>query len=178
MSAIGNFFWFCSLGWIGALLWAAAALVFCWTPYAVSFLQMAKLYLAPFGKDIVSLEEIAKAKQYLKGTAASEPSDENPDQAWIKTVGTYLKVPPEELTVWARRLGLLFNILWIPCGVILGGIALAHAMFLAVTVVGLPFVPVSLRIARLSVWPIGKRVVEKRYAELVRDALYNQSLRA
>jgi len=69
MSSVGNFFWFFSLGWLGALLWASMALLFCWTPYAVSFLQMAKLYLAPFGKDIVSLQDIARAKKFLKGTA-------------------------------------------------------------------------------------------------------------
>jgi len=73
---------------------------------------------------------------------------------------------------------MLFNVLWIPCGLILASIALAHALFLAVTVVGIPFVPASLRIARLSVWPIGQRVVDKRYGDLIRDALYNQSLRA
>jgi len=178
MSSIGNFFWFFSLGWLGALLWATMALLFCWTPYAVSFLQMAKLYLAPFGKDIVSLQDIARAKKFLKGAADDEAADETADQAWVRTAGAYLKVPPTELAIWAKRLGMLFNVLWIPFGLILASIALAHAFFLAVTVVGIPFVPASLRIARLSVWPIGQRVVDKRYGDLIRDALYNQSLRA
>ena len=178
MSSVGNFLWFFSLGWLGALLWAGMAIVFCWTPYAVSFLQMAKLYVAPFGKDIVSLQDIARAKKFLKGAADEQATEESADQAWVRTVGAYLRVPPTELAVWAKRLGLLFNALWIPFGLTLASVALAHALFLAVTVVGLPFVPASLRIARLSVWPIGQRVVDKRYADLVRDALYNQTLRA
>jgi len=178
MSTIGNFFWFFSLGWLGALLWAGMAIVFCWTPYAVSFLQMSKLYLAPFGKDIVSVRDIARARQFLKGVPDEEITDDQPDQSWIKSVGTYLKVPPAELAAWAKRLGLLFNILWIPCGLMLALLAVAHAFFLAITIVGVPFVPASLRIARLSIWPIGQRVVDKRYADLICDALYNQSLRA
>lgn len=97
MSTVGNFLWFCSLGWLGALLWAGMAAAFCWTPYAVSFLQMAKLYVAPFGQDIVSLKEIATAKQFLKGEANDGATEEDQEQAWVRTVGTYLKVPPAEL---------------------------------------------------------------------------------
>jgi len=178
MSTVGNFLWFCSLGWLGALLWAGMAVAFCWTPYAVSFLQMAKLYMAPFGQDIVSLKEIATAKQFLKGDSNDGEVEESQEQAWARSVGKYLKVPPAELAVWAKRLGLLFNVLWIPCGLALASIALAHAMFLAITFVGLPFVPASLRIARLSLWPIGQRVVDKRYAEMIREAIYKQRLTA
>jgi len=176
MSTIGNFIWFCTLGWIGALLWAMMAVAFCWTPYAMSFLQMSKLYLAPFGKDIVSVEDIAKAKQFLKGPADNASDAATDDQLWSKTVSTYLKVPPAEAAVWVKRLTLAFNILWIPCGLALGSLALGYTLFLAISIVGLPFVPAGLRIARLSIWPIGKRVVDKRYADMIREALYKQAL--
>ena len=178
MATVGNFMWFCTLGWIGALLWATAAVMFCWTPYAMSFLQMSKLYLAPFGKDIVSVKEIARAKQFMKGLPDDGSASENDEQLWHATVSNYLKVPPAKVAVWAKRLGLLFNILWIPCGLALGGLALAYTFFLAISFVGLPFVPASLRIARLSVWPIGQRVVDKRYAEMIREAIYKQRLTA
>jgi len=176
MSTIGNFMWFCTIGWVGALLWATMAVAFCWTPYAMSFLQMSKLYLAPFGKDIVSMRDIARAKQFLKGVPDDASVSETDDQLWAKTVSAHLKVPPAEVATWVKRLSLLFNVLWIPCGLLLGGLALAYTIFLAISFVGLPFVPASLRIARLSIWPIGQRVVDKRYADMIRDALYKQTL--
>ena len=178
MTTIGNFLWFFMGGFAGALLWGFAALVFCWTPYAMSFLQMSKLYLAPFGKDIVSLDDIAKAKRFAKGLGDGETVEDTPEQAWSTMLARHFNMPTKEIEPWVKRLGMLFNILWIPFGLALACFALFVALIQACTIIGLPFVPVCLRIARLSIWPIGMRVVDRRYGEMIRDALCQQKLRA
>jgi uncharacterized membrane protein YccF (DUF307 family) len=160
MGAVGNLVWWFSGGLIGAMIWAFAALLFCWTPYAMSFLQMARLYIAPFGKEIVSLEEIAQAKKFAKGI---------PDEA---------TEPQSKSDEWSKRLGLAFNVLWIPVGVTLALLAVAHAVLLTVTVVGIPLAAQSMKIASMSLWPIGKRVVDKQYAALIRETLAKQRLHA
>jgi uncharacterized membrane protein YccF (DUF307 family) len=58
-------------------------------------------------------------------------------------------------------LGLLGNIIWL----ILAGwwLALAHvltAIVLAITIIGIPFAWAHLKLAGVSLWPIGKDVVE------------------
>lgn len=174
MSTIGNFIWFL-MAWPLSLAWAFAALLFCWTPYARSFLEMSKLCLAPFGKAVISLKEEQQAKRFLKGQADCEPEAEQP---WSTTLGKLLNLPASDLESYAQKAALAFNILWIPCGLMLAGLHLFHAFVLAVTIVGLPMVPATLRIASLAIWPIGKRVVDKRYADMVQEALYKQRLGA
>jgi uncharacterized membrane protein YccF (DUF307 family) len=172
VSTLGNFVWFL-MAWPLSLAWAFAALLFCWTPYARSFLEMSKLCLAPFGKAVISLQEEQQAKRFLKGQADCEPQEEQP---WSTTLGRYFNIPAGDIENYAKKAALVFNILWIPCGVMLAGLHLCHALFLAMTIVGLPMVPATLRIASLAIWPIGKRVVDKRYADMVREALYKQRL--
>ena len=64
-------------------------------------------------------------------------------------------------------LGLLGNIVWL----ILAGwwLALGHlitAIFLAVTIIGLPFAWAHLKLAGLALWPIGKMIVDADDAPL------------
>ena len=56
---------------------------------------------------------------------------------------------------------LILNILWfILGGWISGGLWLLAAVILAISIVGLPFVPSALRIAGFSFAPFGKHIVE------------------
>lgn len=60
----------------------------------------------------------------------------------------------------AETLGLLGNIIWL----VLAGwwLALGHlitAFFLAITIIGLPFAWAHLKLAGISLWPVGKDVV-------------------
>lgn len=160
MSAVGNLLWWLSGGLMGAMFWVFAAAIFCWTPYAMSFVQMAQLYLTPFSKEIVSLDEIARAKKFVKGI---------PDEQ------TEI---PSQTQVWSKRLGLVFNVLWIPVGLTLAFLAVVHAILLTVTIVGIPLAGQSMKIASMSLWPIGKRVVDKQYAALIRETLAKQQLHA
>lgn len=59
-------------------------------------------------------------------------------------------------------LGFLLNLLW----VIFGGLAMAlawlvAAFLMAITIIGLPWVPACLRIARFTLWPFGYQAVER-----------------
>ncbi len=62
--------------------------------------------------------------------------------------------------IGAGPLGLLGNIIWL----VLAGwwLALGHlitAIFLAVTIIGIPFAWAHLKLAGLALWPIGKDIV-------------------
>src|SRR6266702_5508151 len=73
-------------------------------------------------------------------------------------------VPRDEFTgrpdLGTGPLGLLGNLIWL----VLAGwwLALGHlitAVFLAVTIIGIPFAWAHLKLARLALWPIGKEIV-------------------
>jgi uncharacterized membrane protein YccF (DUF307 family) len=70
-------------------------------------------------------------------------------------------------------LGLIGNLIWL----VLAGwwLAIGHIAFalaLAVTIVGLPFAWAHLKLAGLSLWPIGKRVVPVAEADRIRAAAW------
>jgi uncharacterized membrane protein YccF (DUF307 family) len=57
-------------------------------------------------------------------------------------------------------LGLIGNIIWfVLAGWWLALAHLAHAILLAITIIGLPFAWAHLKLARLALWPIGKTIV-------------------
>lgn len=59
-------------------------------------------------------------------------------------------------------LTLILNILWFILGGFVAGLSwLFAALILAVTIVGLPWVPATLRIAAFSFWPFGKHIVSR-----------------
>lgn len=57
MRTLGNIIWFICGGWLNGLAWTLAGIVLCITiigiPFAGQFLKIAKLWLMPFGADIV-----------------------------------------------------------------------------------------------------------------------------
>lgn len=70
-------------------------------------------------------------------------------------------------------LGLLGNIIWL----VLAGwwLALGHlitAIGLALTIIGIPFAWAHLKLAGISLWPVGKTIVSAEEAELVRDGAH------
>ncbi len=84
-------------------------------------------------------------------------------------------VPRDEFTgrpdLGTGPLGLIGNLIWL----VLAGwwLALGHlitAVFLAVTIIGLPFAWAHLKLAGLALWPIGKMVVTIDEADQLRYA--------
>jgi uncharacterized membrane protein YccF (DUF307 family) len=66
-------------------------------------------------------------------------------------------------------LGVVGNVIWL----VLAGwwLALAHlvtAIALAITLIGIPFAWAHLKLAWLSLWPVGKAIVTREEAELLR----------
>lgn len=84
-------------------------------------------------------------------------------------------VPREAYTghagIGSGTLGVIGNVIWL----VLAGwwLALGHlviALFLAITIIGLPFAWAHLKLAAFALWPIGKTVVTSDEAERMRRA--------
>ena len=119
MSCLWNIIWFIFGGFIGALGWLLVGILWCISiigiPVGLQCFKMAKLQLAPFGKDVVTVND---------GSGS-----------------------------------LILNILWI----IFGGLELCitnliSALFLFITIIGIPFAIQSLKMAKLSLMPFGKEI--------------------
>jgi uncharacterized membrane protein YccF (DUF307 family) len=83
----------------------------------------------------------------------------------------YDVVSHSELTGTASRPLRLFrvlaNILWLPLGLYLATVHCLHACLMFLTIVGIPFGLQELKIAGISLFPVGKRVVS---IELMNEA--------
>ena len=119
MSCLGNIIWIICGGLTNSLLWFFIGCLWCLTivgiPVGKQCFKLAKLQLAPFGKEVVTVNTSS---------------------------GTFL-----------------LNVLWL----IFGGLELAlanliSALFLTVTIVGIPFALQALKLAMLSLMPFGKEV--------------------
>ena len=65
---------------------------------------------------------------------------------------------------------LLANIIWLPFGLVLAVGHLAHAVVMACTIIGIPFAIQALKLAGISLFPVGKRVVSTELAQAARAA--------
>lgn len=119
MSCLGNIIWFIFGGFLNSIYCFFAGILWCLTivgiPVGIQCFKMARLQLAPFGKEVIEVN-------------SSDTS-------------------------------LLLNILWI----IFGGIELCianliSALFLCITIVGIPFALQSIKLAKLSLMPFGKEI--------------------
>lgn len=85
----------------------------------------------------------------------------------------YRAVPRDELTgeedIGTGLLGWLGNLVWlILAGWWLALIHLGTALVLALTIIGLPFAWAHLKLAGISLWPIGRRIVSVEELEALR----------
>lgn len=65
---------------------------------------------------------------------------------------------------------LIANILWLPLGLVLAIFHLLHAVAMFITIIGIPFGLQDLKLAALSLAPVGKRVVTVELADAARAA--------
>lgn len=143
MRLVGNVLWFIFGGWYLALIWLLGAVVFAISiiglPLTRAAFEMAKLSALPFGKDVVHVREL-DGKDLSASTA---------------TTGT---------------IGFIFNILWL--------LSFGWALFLAYIVAGIlscltilliPFGIQSFKLAGISFWPVGRRVVTAEMAKILRE---------
>ncbi len=120
MSCLGNIIWLCLAGLPGAFAWFFFGIIWSITiigiPIGHQCFKMARLQLAPFGKEVIEVE--------------------------------------------TSSLHFIFNVLWfILCGWELVLINLISAAAFAITIIGIPFALQSLKLAKLSLSPFGKRII-------------------
>jgi uncharacterized membrane protein YccF (DUF307 family) len=140
MRLVGNIIWFILGGWYIALLWLLGALVF-----AVSIIGL------PFTRSAI---EMAKLSAFPFGM----------DVVHIRDLDLQEETPVEGL------IGFLLNIIW-ACTF---GLALFFAYLVAgvlscMTIILIPFGLQSFKLAALSLFPVGQRVVPIEVATMIRE---------
>lgn len=65
---------------------------------------------------------------------------------------------------------LIANIIWLPLGLVLAVAHIVHGVAMCVTIIGIPFGLQDFKLAGLSLYPVGRRVVPQEVAEAARVA--------
>jgi len=143
MRFFGNIIWFVFGGAILAIIWLVGALIFAITiiglPLTRSAIEMAKLSAFPFGKDVVHVRELDDQELSTK-------------------------------TAMTGTIGFIFNVIW-ACtfGIVLFFTYLLSGIINCITIIGIPFGLQAFKLAGISFWPVGRRVVSKELAKAARD---------
>ena len=140
MRLVGNILWFILGGWALALSWLLSGLVFAITIVGLPFTR--------------SAWEIAKMSAFPFGKEVVHVNDINDPDA-------------EKFTV-KGILGFLLNVIWL----LVFGIQLfiGHVVFgliACVFIITIPFGIASFKLAAISLWPVGRRVVTSDVANVV-----------
>ena len=149
MRSLANILWhFPFLGFLRALGTAFVGIIFVLTiigaPIGLGLLQLAKFYLSPFSKAMVSEKLLNKAPKEYDGT-----------------LGKILEISSK---LWGT-LGIIVKIVYFPIGLFM---ALVNIFMIAAEFVSLIGIPVALGEAKaLSTWfaPVGKVCVSKAVAD-------------
>ena len=142
MRFLGNFIWFVFGGWYISLTWILGSIIFAISiiglPITRSAIEMAKMSAFPFGKEVVHIREM--------------------DQKGLDGV-----------TAVTGTIGLIANIIWLLTfgWILFFGYLLAGIICLC-TIIGIPFGIQSLKLSTISLWPVGRRVVNKEMGEEIR----------
>ena len=142
MRNAGNAIWFVFGGWLASTIWIIGAIIFAISivglPFSRAALELAKLSAFPFGKDVV----------YIRDVDQMEPST---NRLLIGTVGMVL------------------NLLWMfTFGIVLFCVYLIIGLSFWITIVGIPFGLQAFKLAAMSLFPIGRRVVSIETANIIR----------
>jgi uncharacterized membrane protein YccF (DUF307 family) len=143
MRFVGNIIWFITGGAILALVWLFGAILFAITivglPLSRAAIEMAKLSAFPFGKEVIHVRE-------LDGKGVSAVT------ALTGTIGFVVNV------IWACTFGISLFLGYLVAGVI-------NCIF----IITIPFGLQSFKLAGLSFWPVGRRVVSVEMARIARE---------
>lgn len=121
LSLIGNIIWIIFGGLIEAIGWLLAGIILSLTiigiPFGLQCFKIAKVQLAPFGKEVVTTND--------SGT------------------------------------NLLMNIIWIVFfGWEIAILNMISALIFAITIIGIPFAKQSIKLAKISLLPFGKKIIK------------------
>lgn len=152
MRFAGNAIWFILGGAVIALYWLIGAAIFAISiiglPVTRAALEMAKMSAFPFGKDVVHVRELDR-KELSKTTAATG------------TIGFIANI------VWLLTFGWSLCVLYIFAGILN-----------CITIIGIPFGIQAFKLAGISLWPVGRRVVTKELAQAARQSNAQDQLAA
>ncbi len=143
MRFAGNVIWFVFGGAYTALLWLLGAAIFALSivglPLTRAAIEMAKMSAFPFGKDVVHVRELDG-----KGVTAT--------------------------TAVTGTIGFVFNVLWLlTFGLALCVSYLVLGVIYCITIIGIPFGIQCFKLAGISLWPVGRRVVGIELARAARQ---------
>ena len=143
MRFAGNVIWFVLGGWYTALFWLIGAAVFALSivglPLTRAAIEMARMSAWPFGKEVVHVRDLDR-RSLSAVTAATG------------TIGFAFNV------LWACTFGILLFLSYLVAGILC-----------CLTIIGIPFGLQGFKLAAISLWPVGRRVVPVEAARLVRD---------
>lgn len=143
MRFAANVIWFVLGGAVIGFFWLVGAAVFAISivglPITRAALEMAKLSAFPFGKEVIHIRELDR-----KGVTATT--------AVTGTIGFIANM------VWACTFGVILFFSYLIAGVLN-----------CITIIGIPFGLQSFKLAGLSFWPVGRRVVTVELAGLARQ---------
>jgi uncharacterized membrane protein YccF (DUF307 family) len=147
---VGNILWFVLGGAIIALIWLLGAVVFAISivglPLTRAAFEMAKLSAFPFGKEVIYVRDLD-----ARG--------------------------PDLVTVTTGTIGVIVNILWaLTFGWVLFLSYVIAGVLNCVTIIGIPFGIQSFKLAAISFWPVGRRVVRIEVAEAARQRNAKEAL--
>jgi len=143
MRFAGNVIWFVFGGAFTALLWLLGAALFALSivglPLTRAAIEMAKMSAFPFGKDVVHIRE-------LDGKGVTP------------------------VTAVTGTIGFIFNVLWlVTFGLALCVSYLVLGVVYCITIIGIPFGLQCFKLAGISLWPVGRRVVSIELADIARQ---------
>ncbi len=142
MRYTGNIIWFVFGGWFISLVWLIGAALFALSviglPLTRAAIEIAKMSAFPFGKDVIRIREL-NGKRF------------NATSALSGTAGLILNI------LWVCTFGWILFLSYIFAGIIQ-----------CATIIGIPFGFQAFKLAGISFWPVGCRVVTKELAQLAR----------
>ena len=140
MRFAGNIIWFVFGGWYTALFWLLGSAIF-----AISIVGL------PLTRAGI---EMAKMSAWPFG----------------KEVVHIRELDGQVTTKSAGTIGLVFNVLWaVTFGVLLFFSYIVAGIIVCFTIIGIPFGLQAFKLAGVSFWPVGRRVVSKELAKEARQ---------
>ncbi|KZL29401.1 YccF family protein [Pseudovibrio sp. Ad37] len=149
MRYAGNVIWFVLGGWYLALMWLVYGLLFALTIIGLPYTRAAW--------------EMANLSAWPFGK----------DIVHIRDLDNKGATPT---TVLTGILGFIFNILWLPFGLSLFLGYVISGILTCLTIIGIPFGLQSFKLAAISFWPVGRRVVTTQTADLARQYKARETL--
>lgn len=147
MRFAGNVIWFVLGGAITALIWLVGAAVFALTIIGIPLTRAAL--------------EMAKLSAWPFG----------------KDVVHVRELDGRESNALTGTIGFIFNVLWaLTFGVVLFVAYILAGILNCLTIIGIPFGLQAFKLAGISLWPVGRRVVSVELARAAREANAQKAL--